>query len=730
MSASAFSFDDWEGLLASSAPTVDTLASTPTTSTSSPSGEFQPFTAVGVAVAGGGGRKSVSLFFGGHVGEVCSGTIGKSKFCIKPGTGDTLIAPPDGCQVQAHGTHKFPVDKDSFYVKENDAKAFMKPVFSAPGIPIGAVEAILQQTLTLKEWEMFFDDLGQGIFPEWLQPHMSALEVVPEGEIFEGNLLHSVPSLSFEEDSTNSKDTEGEQGVWIKEFKRRFTSIKLKWGKAFTDIEANHLLVVKDLQASSATILASQLGTMQPNETMAQGSTVWSALTGLARSMAEHSSSLVVATESVQDLKQQIMELAEAQESGQAQSASRLQMLERCAQVFESRFNKILPIVLAVKNQAGSTATKPNNEIEVLREQVRHLTATVDSLKSALWDSDSLPGPAVPARTNDTSTLHDIQAQIKALQLQVVGGGVRIGAKIFQSFDMVETWIKTDLPNQCYGLFVDAVSLLDFFSCIGHVDADKTFAAFHSQQKTGFTSMYEARVAASIQNVFPMVFGRSSSSGMDDSEYIPAIQDPAKWDNGVTGIKHQITRGMADVEYQLESAIDTVLGPYPEARQIAKECLFKSKQFVTDLCHFISTDFNKWRIRGHGQKDAWQMTAVSVRRVFEEIHSERVVARDIYDYKDSTFSSAKFLWATWKAHQVMDRYIKHQFYEHPSIAAVLARHLADNYVKPDDTLANKVNKMEKDHKALVTRVDTLSSKDKDTRHKSEKNDKARVNFAS
>jgi len=295
---------------------------------------------------------------------------------------------------------------------------------------------------------------------------------------------------------------------------------------------------------------------------------------------------------------------------------------------------------------------------------------------------------------------------------------VRIGTKIFQSFDVVESWVKTDLPNQCYGLFVDAVSLLDFFSCIGHVDADKTFAAFHSQQKPGFTLMYEARVAASIQNVFPMVFGRTSSSGMDDSEYIPAIQDPMKWDNGVTGIKHQITRGMSDVEYQLESAIDMVLGPYGEARQIAKECLFKSKRFVTDLCHFISNDYQKWKLRGHGQKDAWQMTAVSVRRIFEEIHSERVIARDIYDY------------------------IKHQFYEHPSIPAVLAHHLADNYVKPDDALANKVHSADKAHQALVSRVDTLTTrlnalasvKEKDekppTPKQQSKNDKARVTFAS
>ncbi len=187
---------------------------------------------------------------------------------------------------------------------------------------------------------------------------------------------------------------------------------------------------------------------------------------------------------------------------------------------------------------------------------------------------------------------------------------------------------------------------------------------------------------------------------MDDSEYIPAIQDPDKWENGVMGIRHQIGRGMSDVEYQLESAIDSLLGPYLEARQLAKECLYKAKCFVTDLCNFISTDYQKWKLRGHGKRDAWRMTAVSVRCIFEEIHSERVVARDIYDFKDSTFSAAKFLWATWKAHTVMDRYIKHQFYEHPSIAAVLARHLADNYIKPDEALSTKLTTLDKAHKAL------------------------------
>jgi hypothetical protein len=83
---------------------------------------------------------------------------------------------------------------------------------------------------------------------------------------------------------------------------------------------------------------------------------------------------------------------------------------------------------------------------------------------------------------------------------------------------------------------------------------------------------------------------------------------------------------------------------------------------VVDLCSFMSKDYFKWIARGHTNQDAWNMTSLCVHRVFEEIHSERVVARDIYDPNDLEFTTAKMLWATWKAHGVMETYLKHHFY--------------------------------------------------------------------
>jgi hypothetical protein len=185
--------------------------------------------------------------------------------------------------------------------------------------------------------------------------------------------------------------------------------------------------------------------------------------------------------------------------------------------------------------------------------------------------------------------------------------------------------------------------------------------------------MYKARVAASVKNLFPMVFGHFDSSGLDASESLPAATDPDKGDNGAMGLCYQISRSMGDVEYQLESTIDSILADYTEASQIARECLYKSKYFVMELCAFMTQDYQKWKFCGHTKKDVWKMTTVSIHRIFEEIHSERVVAKNVYDQTNKDFTTAHFLWATWKAHAIMAKYIKHQFYEHPSIATVLAR---------------------------------------------------------
>jgi hypothetical protein len=312
--------------------------------------------------------------------------------------------------------------------------------------------------------------------------------------------------------------------------------------------------------------------------------------------------------------------------------------VERYLKEFEKRFTIIFPILKEVHQLKLGT---DSNNMDTLCKQFYDLSEKVETIEHMAWQQvNQVSSPTSVAQSVNVETdLKDIRHQMKILQHCIVGGGVKIGSKVFQSFEDVQVWVKAELPTHQYGLFVDAVSILDFFLCLGHINAENQVSTLHNANKAGFTSIYESRVATSVQNIFTKVSGKG-----DSHQYLLAIRQPDKWDDGTNA--YQITRGMTDVETQLSSAIDSVLEHYPEARSISSQCLFKAKRFVVDLCTFASKDSFKWMARGHNKQDSWNMTLRCVRHIFEEIHSERVVAHDIYDPNDLEFTTAKMLWAT------------------------------------------------------------------------------------
>jgi hypothetical protein len=126
------------------------------------------------------------------------------------------------------------------------------------------------------------------------------------------------------------------------------------------------------------------------------------------------------------------------------------------------------------------------------------------------WQQAVVHHPTVTQgqQEENASKILVLQAQMKQLHLRVVGKGVQIAHKVFQSFDEVQTWVTTHLTCRRYGLLVDGVSIFEFFTH-GHIDANATYSSFYRQHRTRFQSSYEARVASSIQNLFPAIFGKS-----------------------------------------------------------------------------------------------------------------------------------------------------------------------------------------------------------------------------
>jgi len=741
---SPFSFENWDELLDPpiTTPTAASTTTAPSPSTATSSGEFQPFLAVGFSVAGGGDRKSFALLHGGRVLDLCCGVIGTSKFCLKTTA---------SCEVLAHAK-KFEPDAFTFYLKENEHRAFFKPSFSAPGLSEATIDMILSIKRTVQETVSILEECrreGAELTPELpreetnkdsinLQVDSEILVLSEQGSFelespkfttAEAGIFSSTPHLSFDEED------EGENNIFnqladshsialvnlLRDFHDRFSYLKTKWTHTFVEVDASHAIMISDLKTVNDRIssIKHKLKMLSDSYASSEAHTTlqlnqifsdWHKITELSMTTMnnvqlvrqEHTSlaEAVTTTNEERDLQLQTLN------SAIAGFDTRMSAMDRCLKEFEKRFTIIFPIIRGFKQRQPGEDTGTSDR---LKQQLQDLAEKVEALDHMAWQQiNSVPSPtSVTQPILHESELQDIRHQIKVLQHRIVGGGVKIGSKVFQSFEDVQVWVKSDLPIRRYGLFVDAVSILDFFSCLGHIDAENQVSTLHNANKAGFTSIYESRVATSVQNIFPRIFGKG-----DSHQYLPAIRQPDRWDDGTDGLAYQITRGMTDVETQLSSAIDTVLERYPEARTIASQCLFKAKRFVVDLCSFMSKDYFKWRARGHGKQEAWNMTSLCVRRVFEEIHTERVVARDIYDPNDLEFTTAKMLWATWKAHGVMEQYLKHHFYEHPSISAVLARHLADNYVKPEVNPAVQVTALEKTIKSYGIRLDKLENKKK------------------
>jgi hypothetical protein len=155
----------------------------------------------------------------------------------------------------------------------------------------------------------------------------------------------------------------------------------------------------------------------------------------------------------------------------------------------------------------GISSDKPcmtGASVEHLQTQLDSMQLKLTKLEQDAWaqisSPSSIPVPAITPSpsSNVEAMILDMKHQIKVLQHRIVGGGVKIGNKVFQSFEDVQVWVKAELPTRQYGLFVDAVSILDFFSFLGHIDTESQSSTLHNANKAGFSSIYESRVATSV----------------------------------------------------------------------------------------------------------------------------------------------------------------------------------------------------------------------------------------
>ena len=89
----------------------------------------------------------------------------------------------------------------------------------------------------------------------------------------------------------------------------------------------------------------------------------------------------------------------------------------------------------------------------------------------------------------------------------------------------------------------------------------------------------------------------------------------------------------------------------------------------------------------------------------------KVTARDVKHAKGKCITATEYVWATLKTHTVMEEYVRHNFEDRPSFASVITRFVTNNSFQTDvKEIFNRVDKAEKELKALSKRVDTAYNK--------------------
>jgi hypothetical protein len=606
------------------------------------------------------------------------------------------------------------------------------------------VEALLSRSFTISEWAQIFQDIENDAIPDWFPKAID----VPNSNMIMGLSLRPLSILSpthgnadsftFQQvmsfdssDSTQLTMKEPGSENWrvevaptelmsyVESLNKRLARFKATLSKPFREIETSYRLLVADLKTVHGNVALLQDFVGSPVSLKGLDfKSVWEAVEVLGKAVADLETSNEVLDDIVQqkvtdclahDPFLQNTSLSLSTISQQLNQIEQRQMtMEHLLNTHTERFKTVRAFMQYQQSLPQSSLSTQSPQpsslrLEQLEQQFRSLQDLITTRLGALpISSTSFSTPM-----EELSTLKE---EIKLLKQQIGGSGITVGHQVFQCYEEFAVWVKTGVPQGRFGLFVDGHSLLDFFSFVGFLDAESVANSFHSSNKSGFKSMLETRVAASMQNFFPAPFGKTSGDKLEDNETLPGISDPDKFDNGSTGVKYKILRGMKDVSMQLETNIEKVLKDYPDAKQMARDMLLNAKRFVIDLMNYMSQDYNSWKLRGYTKREAWRMTCRSIHRILDDLQGARMTGRDAGDGADLDRVTATYIWATAKTHEVMDEFLKYQFFEHPAIAAVLARHLAATAVLPDDQLPAKLNALDQRVIALSKKVDSLESR--------------------
>lgn len=214
---------------------------------------------------------------------------------------------------------------------------------------------------------------------------------------------------------------------------------------------------------------------------------------------------------------------------------------------------------------------------------------TRDTVLDSLFSSSETPEPQFPQPVNPelvNDNIAKIQEDIKTLMARTSGDGFRLRNFNFQSIEELHTWVLTHVTGHRFGLFVDGVSLWEYYRH-GNFSMPEVLASIRDTTRVGFATVQEARVATSFENVLPAVLGKRT----DSTKSLPGLPTHKVWDagDGSNGLRFLLndynTNAYTQLADQIQNTFESFTSP---ARTLALECLQRAIQFVNELSNYIT----------------------------------------------------------------------------------------------------------------------------------------------
>jgi hypothetical protein len=327
---------------------------------------------------------------------------------------------------------------------------------------------LLSLKLPKENWIALFESLALGVAPDWLlqsdpklwtsfapktSPTSVLPDVVPRRSAFQTEstsdqvpsalqsneieivsprfadsavFINGFPTLSFddnsqEDDAFYSSLTMDQIGDILQKFTKRFTSLKAKWTSAFSDVEANYLVVVKDLSDLHrfTNTVASSVGQPDP-VTTSPSPTLWDQVKllhdlavdqfqAMSQTIDDSTASVTTLVQDHSLLQASVAAVEDKVTNTSASFQHRLHQLELTTQSFETRFARLLPVLKQLQVSRPATLTNAPVDASVLN-QITELQHQVRKLQDALWTQNLHPTQTPAASTDIEATLRDLKA--------------------------------------------------------------------------------------------------------------------------------------------------------------------------------------------------------------------------------------------------------------------------------------------------------------------------------